>query len=460
MKELKRLITTTGIYFLGTVGTKLISFLLLPLYTAYIIPSQYGQYDVNINYALLFASICFLDIWTGIMKFMFEYKEKKQQESVVYAGLMIFFVSSVIYVIFISLFEWVMKIEYPLGVTFYGFFLCLQNLYGYLARAYGKNILFAISGMISTACNAGLNIFLLIVCKWDYRALYLSYAVGILVQCIILEMKLNIRKSIQKNYINRQIIKELLCFSLPLCINSLCYWLLTGYNRVVIEKETSTVMNGYFAVAAKFGGVLILATSCFSMAWQELAYHKYEKDNDTGQFYTSATNLYIKVLFGGFFILIPVIYGVFPYLINENYAQAKVLIPLNMLATLAGTLFTFLGNIISTYKKNNIIFLSTLAACITNITVVHLLIGKIGVEAANIALLAGYMVSNAIRIKIIAKEIHYHLDWKMFIYLIPFTGIVLLGYWKGQWADNIILLILGVIVFVWNIIPFTQLRTV
>lgn len=76
MKELKRLITTTGIYFLGTVGTKLISFLLLPLYTAYIIPSQYGQYDVNINYALLFASICFLDIWTGIMKFMFEYKEK------------------------------------------------------------------------------------------------------------------------------------------------------------------------------------------------------------------------------------------------------------------------------------------------------------------------------------------------------------------------------------------------
>ena len=114
----------------------------------------------------------------------------------------------------------------------------------------------------------------------------------------------------------------------------------------------------------------------------------------------------------------------------------------------------------NTYKKNNIIFLSTLAACITNITVVHLLIGKIGVEAANIALLAGYMVSNAIRIKIIAKEIHYHLDWKMFIYLIPFTGIVLLGYWKGQWADNIILLILGVIVFVWNIIPFTQLRTV
>ena len=78
MKELIRLIKTTGIYFLGTVGTKLISFLLLPLYTAYLLPSQYGRYDVNITYASLFSSVCFLDIWTGIMKYMFEDKEEER----------------------------------------------------------------------------------------------------------------------------------------------------------------------------------------------------------------------------------------------------------------------------------------------------------------------------------------------------------------------------------------------
>ena len=35
MNEIKKLIKSTGIYFLGTIGTKLVSFLLLPLYTAY-----------------------------------------------------------------------------------------------------------------------------------------------------------------------------------------------------------------------------------------------------------------------------------------------------------------------------------------------------------------------------------------------------------------------------------------
>ena len=76
MNELKRLVKTTGVYFLGTVGTKLISFLLLPLYTAFLLPSQYGQYDVNITYATLISSVCFLDIWTGIMKYMFENEMK------------------------------------------------------------------------------------------------------------------------------------------------------------------------------------------------------------------------------------------------------------------------------------------------------------------------------------------------------------------------------------------------
>lgn len=452
MKDLKRLMMTTGIYFLGNVGTKLISFLLLPLYTSYIIPSQYGQYDVNITYATLFASICFLDIWGGIMKFMFEQKEEEQQLSVVYNGVLIFSVSFIVYFVLISGFEWFMDIEYPLGVTAYGFFLCLQNLYGYLARANGQNIRFAITGMISTACNAGMNILLLIIFKWDYRALYVSYASGILLQCVILEGKLQILRQFRKRYINREVIKQLMRFSFPLCINSLCYWLLTGYNRIIIERKMSTSMNGYYAVAAKFGGILVLASSCFSMAWQELAYQKYGKDKDTGKFYTQATNIYIQVLFCGYFILLPVVYFLFPYLVNKDYIAAKGMIPLSMLATLAGILSTFLGNIISTYKKNNLIFISTLAACLSNMAILHMLIGKLGVEAANIALLVGYIVGDSIRIKIIAQEIDYHPNWKMFSYLLPLTGIFLLGYWKGQKEDNFMLIVLGIMIMILSLI--------
>ena len=106
-------------------------------------------------------------------------------------------------------------------------------------------------------------------------------------------------------------------------------------------------------------------------------------------------------------------------------------------------------NIISTYKKNNIVFLSTLAASIANMTILHLLIKQIGAEAANIALLAGYVVSDGIRICIIRKEIDYHLKWNIFGYLLPFTAVILLGFWKGQKEDNIVLIFVSIIVSLW-----------
>lgn len=453
MKELKRLAKATGIYFLGTVGTKLISFLLLPLYTTYLLPSQYGQYDVNITYALLFSSVCFLDIWTGIMKYMFESDDSARQSGVVYSGIAIFLTSSAIYIALITCFEWFMDIEYPMGVTAYGFFLCLQNLYGYLARAYGKNILFIISGLVSTTCNAALNILLLVALKWDYRALYVSFATGVLAQCVILEANIRIFPRFRKEYLDKNTIKSLLRFSLPLCINSLCYWMLTGYNKIIIEEKIDTAANGYYAVASKFGGILILVSSCFSMAWQELAYRKYDRDKSTGQFYSYATNLYIKVLFGGFFVMLPVIYLMFPYLVDDGYDAARPLVPINMLATLAGILFIFLGNIISTYKKNNIVFISTLAASVVNVLLLHILVPAVGAQAANIALLAGYLVSDALRIRMIAGLIDYRLDWKMFLYLIPFTAVVLLGYWFGQTGDNLILVFAGMIAGIWSLWP-------
>lgn len=45
MSEQKRLLKNTGIIAIGNLSTKLISFLLLPLYTAILSASEYGTVD-------------------------------------------------------------------------------------------------------------------------------------------------------------------------------------------------------------------------------------------------------------------------------------------------------------------------------------------------------------------------------------------------------------------------------
>ena len=74
MKNFWKFVKTSGIYFVGTVLQKLITFFLLPIYTAYISPKDMGTYDAAIAYITFLCSVLFLDIWSGIMRFTFEYE--------------------------------------------------------------------------------------------------------------------------------------------------------------------------------------------------------------------------------------------------------------------------------------------------------------------------------------------------------------------------------------------------
>ena len=459
MNEFKKLTKGTIVYLFGTVGSKLVSFLLLPLYTSYISPEAYGTYDVNITYATLFSSFFFLDIWTGIMRFMFEKKDEEEKAKVVYSGIGLFLVSTLLYFCTFFLFGSWKKMEYVWGVGPYGFCLCLQNLYGYLARAYGWNFFFAVSGIVSTLCNALLNVLLIVGFHTDYKALYISFTAGIVVQCLMLEGKIRLVQKFRKELVDRTEARQLLRFALPLCVNSLCYWLLTGYNRTVIHEQLSDSVNGYYAIAARFGGILTIVASCFTMAWQELAYSKYEKNAQTGAFYSQATNVYLQVLIWGYMLIVPAISIVFPFLVAESYEPAKALIPLNMLATFAGIVYTFLGNIIATFKRNDIVFLSTLCACAVNMAVLHGLIGMWGAEAANIALLAGYVVSDAIRIGIIKGEIPYQLEKKNFLIGSVLIAVTVYGYLRGNTIWNLVWIAAGMVIglvycrrYVWSMV--------
>ena len=56
---LKRFFQTSIIYFIGGVMSKIVSFLLLPLYTSYLSPAQFGQYDLAYTFINLIVPIVF-----------------------------------------------------------------------------------------------------------------------------------------------------------------------------------------------------------------------------------------------------------------------------------------------------------------------------------------------------------------------------------------------------------------
>ena len=439
-----KILKSTLIYLLGNVLSKIIVFFLLPLYTIYIPPSDMGYYDSSIAIATFFASVLFLDIGSGIMRFMMDQKERSDKNYAIYSGLAIFLSSLILYIVISVILGFSTSFRYYIWIALYGFFLCLSTLYGYVARGWGYNSLYAAAGVVNTIVQIAANLLFILVLKWDFKSLYIAHCLGWLINIIILEFKCKIIINFSKKYFNLDLFKTILRFSLPLCVNSIAFWLLSSSNKLIVTWILGEAQNGYLAIANKFTSILYLVSTCFQLAWQELAY---SKDNDinkesTGAFYSKAFDFYNKLLLIGILIIIPAINIIFPFFVDSKYNASAVLVPLAFMGTIMSILSSFLGSIFGGIKKTGIIFLSTLAGAIVNLAVIFSLIKVIGVMAANIAFLAGFSVNVLFRLISLSKLINMKVKYWYYLLFIPLFILVVIVYNYCNWIYNLILFII------------------
>lgn len=140
----------------------------------------------------------------------------------------------------------------------------------------------------------------------------------------------------------------------------------------------------------------------------------------------------------GFLLLLPVIFVIYPIFINENYAAAKVFVPLYLLGTIASAISEFLGEIFTAININRYLFWTTVTSGVVNVLSIHLLLPILGVQGASIALLVGFLVNTIARLFILRKKIAVHLDVKFICIFILLVGIAISIYNSGSIVLNIV----------------------
>lgn len=454
MKDLWKFIKSSGVYFVGTVLTKLISFLLLPMYTSYISPQDYGVYDLYNAYVMFLCSVLFLDIWAGIMRFMFDYSGEERKKPIS-SGIAIFLISCSLYTVIVVVAGPMLHIKYLGWLFLYGILMNTQTLVGYIARGYGKNVLYTGAGLLGSVTTIAFNIILLVYFKMDFSALFIASCIGFIANILCILIGIKEPKVFSLRNFDKKVFKEILIFSLPLCLNSVAYWFLTSYNRIVVANQLGDAANGYYAIAGRFGSMITLFTTCFQMAWQELAYSKSAKENDLNDFYTVATNSYVKTMGAGLIVLIPVIYIIYPIMINNSYDVGKELVPVYLLGTIFSTISSFLGNSISAIKKNKLLFWTMLSGSVVNVVVVHTLTPVIGLQASNISLMLGFLTICITRIIVLRKEVELKLEYRNVLILVAGFAVVEYIYQNGDIWKNILAFVIAIAVSVyvfWDII--------
>lgn len=440
MQNKKINIKSILVYFVGNVFSKIVTFLLLPIITKNIPTNDYGIYDSSIAIITLFSSFLFLDVGSGVMKYIFDSKVKKG--SIVKTGYYIFGISTTIYFLIGIISCFLFDVKYIFLVILYGYLTSYLSFISYIARAYKYNSLYAISGGVSTLINVFLSLLLILVFNFDYSALYVSAIAGTLVQILMLECKTKSIKTGFTSNFDKQNFISLLKFCLPLCLNSIGYWVMTSLNKVLVTYLISAEANGIYAMATKFTSIIYLFSSCVQLAWQELAY-SLNNDDDIGEYYYAATKMYMKFLMIGNVIVLPLISIIYPLLIDNSYLESKMYVVFSVLGTSLCILNSFMGSIFGAIKKTLTIMLSTILGAILNVICVLVLIKfNFGIQSANYGFILGFITSILIRYLILKKEIKYKFPWVYFISLI-IIDICIYFVFNKPIVINILVFILG-----------------
>lgn len=221
MDRNKRLVKTTIIYFIGTFGSKLLIFFLLPLYSNWLSTGQYGNLNLLTNVVPLIGPIFTLQITETIFRFLCTAKEEERAQYISNAFFLLFaglFIFSIIYIPIAI----VTKFEYSILFIVYFITNYLAMFFQQVLRGLGKNVDYSITGIISTLMQLLINIAMIRILY--EKSILLATIVGSAIVVVYALIRTRFIKYINIKLISKNIVKKMLKYSLPLIPNQISWW--------------------------------------------------------------------------------------------------------------------------------------------------------------------------------------------------------------------------------------------
>ena len=181
----KYLAKNTALFALNSIGTKLIVFLLVPLYTAAFDTSQYGTIDLVGTIVTIMVPIITLNIGEAVMRFGLD-KDSKTDDimSVGLFWLAFSFIFSSLIVFVVSLFK---SIQVDLRLVY--LYCVAQGMYQTFScnlRGQEKLLHYAIGNILNTFSVAILNVLFLVVLHLGLPGYFLAYILAYFISSIYL----------------------------------------------------------------------------------------------------------------------------------------------------------------------------------------------------------------------------------------------------------------------------------
>lgn len=393
----KKLGENTFWMLVGNFATKLLSFFMVPLYTAYLTTSDYGTADLMTTTVSLLSPILTVAASEGVLRFALNKQYDDRQVftlSLVVSGIglcILLFLSPIL-------------VNYVAFKDFYFLFLIYYIFYNllWIIQQYSKGINdvkgYAISGFLSTVGSVFSNIFFLTIMKIGIKGyLYAQIAACIVpVTYLFFKDKIYIKITNPK-YISKKLIQNYLLYCLPLIPNQLSWWINNSSDKYILNYYWGLAFTGIYSVAYKIPTILNVIGGIFASSWQISSVDNFGS-NESKQFYSVIYQKYFSIFACVSALIILFIKILAHVLFAKDFYNAWPYAAILVLASLMQAMGQFYESIYICALKPTSLLLTTIFAAILNTFFNFLLIPKYGAYGAAIATCIGYGTMLLVRI--------------------------------------------------------------
>ncbi len=453
MNKYKKLLSNTLIFGIGTFSSKVMVYLLMPLYTALLSKAEYSTADLITQAANLLMPLAAIGMYDGIFRFAIDAGEKKRE--VFSSGMAVLLAGSGIFLI-LSPVLW--KFDYFDGynwlIVVFVITANLQCAVSYYVRGLGYTKMYALQGIINTALNIGLNIIFLVCYDMGVLGYVLSVVVANALVTLFLIFAMKLYRDFNFKYITKECILSLLKYSVPMIPTTVFLWVNSVANRFMVAHFCGDDVNGIFAAAYKIPTAITLLTTIFTEAWQLSAVTDAD-DSERGAFYSNVFKSYLGLMFmaGSALIALSKVFTVL--LMDSSYYDAWQYMPTLIISTVYLALATFLGSVYLVKKKSVLSLLTSMAGAFANIGITFIAIPYLlkvsdpikAAQGAALGAIAGYVTVFVIRAVNAQKYVKFNVQPLKLIVntvLIVLQAVIMIfevRYWMAYQAAIFVLII-------------------
>jgi O-antigen/teichoic acid export membrane protein len=416
LDKFRTLLANTLIYGLGNYGIKIIGFLLIPLYTRYLSPEDYGVIALVAMYTQVVFVFMNLGQNFSVFRFYYEHDTDEGRARVVAAAMWIVFLFA------LPLASLPLFFSRPLAQLILGdsalwylmligtaTVLCkvLLRMPFSLMRAGDQAKRYATWSVVRNGTTTALAVALVAGVHLGATGVVLSQFLGEVIMCVILT---GVTFRMMKAGFHWSDIKQQLLFGLPLIPGGIAAFSLDLLDRWLLKHYASVSDVGLYSLGYRFGEILAFVVAAFQLSWPQFVF-AHRKDPDAPQIYAQMTTYWTALLFFAWLGLALAAPEMLRLMATPAYYAAGTVIPVIAFAMALDGL-TFTVNIGVLFSKKLILrTFAVTSGAIANIVLNVLFIPRYGIQGAAWATLAGFGFQVGVAFVVSRREYYIPYPW-------------------------------------------------